>query len=91
MKIQKFKFLMPVIAIIFAFTASAFTTTDHSNVDDDFAMITGYTANSIPGQPCQEVTVDCSIGGDKLCTTNGKPVFRLLNGTSCIIQLKRTN
>ncbi|MGJ8550705.1 DUF6520 family protein [Winogradskyella wichelsiae] len=91
MKIQKFKFLMPVIAIIFAFTASAFTTPDHTNVDDDFAMITGYTANTIPGQPCQSVNVDCSVGGDKLCTVNGEQVFRLLNGTSCVIQLKRTN
>jgi hypothetical protein len=91
MKTQKLKFLIPVIAIIFAITASAFTTIDNANVEDDFTTMTGYTANSIPGQPCQSVIVDCDITGNFLCTVNGKPVYRFLSGTSCVSNLRRSN
>ena len=89
MKIQKFKFLVPVLAIVFAITASAFTTIDNSKVDENTATITGYTANPIPGQPCNTVQVDCSVVGSQLCTHNGKQVYQLKSGTSCFSQLRR--
>jgi hypothetical protein len=89
MKTRKFKFLVPVLAIVFAITASAFTTIDNSKVDENTSIITGYTANAIPGQPCDAVQVDCSVVGSQLCTHNGKQVYRLQSGTSCFSQLKR--
>lgn len=90
MKTQKLKFLMPVIAIVFAITTSAFTSAENSKVDENFTTMTGYTANSIPGQPCQSVIVDCDITGNFLCTVNGKPVYRFLSGTSCVSNLRRS-
>jgi Family of unknown function (DUF6520) len=89
MKFLKFKFLVPVLAIVFAITASAFTTIDNSKVDENTATIMGYTENAIPGQPCDTVQVDCSVAGSLLCTYNGKQVYRLKSGTSCFSQLKR--
>lgn len=89
MKFLKFKFLVPVLAVVFAITVSAFPTVDNSQVDENTATITGYTANAIPGQPCDEVQVDCSIVGSQLCTLNGDQVYRLQSGTSCFSQLKR--
>jgi len=89
MKTQKSKFLVPVLAIIFAITASALTTNDNSKVDKNTAMITGYTANAIPGQPCDAVQVDCQTTGAMLCTHNGKQVYQLKSGISCFSQLRR--
>lgn len=89
MKTQKFKFLVPVLAIVFAIIASAFTTIDNSKVDENTSIITGYTANAIPGQPCDAVQVDCQTTGTMLCTHNGKQVYQLKSGTSCFSQLRR--
>ncbi len=91
MKTQKLKFFVPVLAIIFAISASAFTTTDNSEVDENFTMITGYTVNAIPGLPCDEVTVDCKTSGTQICTigANNDPVYKIKNGTSCVSHLFR--
>lgn len=89
MKFLKFKFLVPVLAVVFAITVSAFTAVDNSQVDENTATITGYTANAIPGQPCDAVQVDCQENGTLLCTYNGKQVYKLQSGTSCFSQLRR--
>lgn len=91
MKNLKTKILIPVMAIIFAITASAFTVESNSTADSSAAMITGYIENSIPGQPCQSVNVDCTFTGDFLCTVGGEQAYRILNGTVCAIQLKKQN
>ena len=90
MKIQKIKALIPVLAIAFAMTTSAFTASDKVSADSDAVMITGYTASDIPGQPCEkQQNLNCSVTGSEICTVEGKQVYQFLNGTSCFSPLKR--
>ena len=65
MKTLKSKFLLPVLAIVFAITASAFTTVEASRVDDNTAIM-GYIYQSAE-DPCHEVTVPCSTTGSQTC------------------------
>ncbi len=87
MKTLKIKFLVPIIAIGLALTTSAFTNVDNSE-DDSLFAITGYTMN-LPGQPCNQVSVDCKVSGQIPCTFNGQQVFKDLNVTSCATELFR--
>lgn len=91
MKTQKLKFFAPVLAIIFAISASAFTTTNNSVVDENAPMITGYVANPILGLPCDQITVDCKTFGTIACTigSSNEPVYKIKNGTTCFGQLFR--
>ncbi|PKP29051.1 MAG: hypothetical protein CVU01_01925 [Bacteroidetes bacterium HGW-Bacteroidetes-18] len=86
MKFLKFKFLVSVLAVVFAITVSAFTTVDNSQVDEN-ALITGYVYIS-QQDPCHAVTVDCSPTGEQLCFDGVRPVKSLM-GTICPKQLKR--
>lgn len=85
----KLKFLVPVLAVIFAFTTSAFTSVEDSNVEQTSSMINGFIPNAIPGQPCSLVTVDCKTTGSQQCTygASNQPVFQVRNGTLCSFQL----
>jgi hypothetical protein len=90
MKTRKFNIFIPVIAILFAITASAFTEINNSDMEENPVMIDGYTVNDIPGAPCElQVNLDCSIQGSELCTVNGIQAYRFLSGTSCVSQLKK--
>lgn len=91
MKKIKLKFLLPVLAIAFAITASAFTTIDNSQVDMTATTMTGYIPNAIPTQPCNAVQEDCSLVGAQDCLHNGQQVYRAKSGTTCFSKLKRTS
>lgn len=86
MKTRKFKFLIPVIAIGMAITASAFTTKDKARSGED-SLINGYTYES-PAKPCNQILVDCNETSQNLCYSGAQPVFKLA-GTSCPTQLRR--
>ena len=79
MKNNFFKIVVPAFAILVAIAVSAFTTLDNTNVK--LNDITGYVM--IPGQPCDEVDVECSLEGEDLCESGSKQVFANLNNTSC--------
>lgn len=85
MKFLKSKFLMPVLVIAFALTASAFTAIDNSSADNN--AIQGYVFSDIPGKPCNAVQVECAPTGSILCTHNEKQVYRLAAGTMCSSEL----
>ena len=91
MKTQKMKILIPMMAIVVAITSSAFSVANTLPSDENLTMINGYTANDIPGQPCNVVRVDCSDTGAFLCTNGGKQVYKIASGTTCFSQLKRNN
>ncbi|MFC4218970.1 DUF6520 family protein [Flagellimonas marina] len=79
MKNHKLKFLIPVLAIIFA-VASAFTTSARAEVDDSASMI-GYINSP---SPCTAVSVDCTpIENNNLCTYQGQFVYDKLTPTIC--------
>ncbi|RIV37502.1 hypothetical protein D2V08_01180 [Flagellimonas lutimaris] len=86
MKTRKLKFLIPVMAIGLAITASAFTSMEKSHVGES-NLIVGYVYDS-PANPCDQKLVDCNETGENLCYSEGQPVFKM-EGTSCITQLRR--
>lgn len=80
MKSKAFKFVIPVVAIIFAITASAFTVSFEGNTDDNL-LITGYI--HAPNNPCQEVKVNCLPDGQEQCKYGTDFVYDLESGTGC--------
>jgi azurin len=84
MKKNKFNFFVLALAVVFA-TASAFTTNANSQVDAE-TLTTGYINIPIP---CQEVQVDCSLQGTKVCKYNGHNVFDKSLPTVCDIPMYR--
>lgn len=88
MKTLKSKFLLPVLAIVFAITASAFTTVETSQVENNAAM-QGYIYQSAIN-PCHQVSVPgCSVSGNQTCFYSPGVIAKQLTGTSCPLQLKR--
>ena len=87
MKTLKSKFLLPVLAIVFAITASAFTTVETPQVDDN-AAIMGYIYQSAE-DPCHQVSVPCSTSGAQTCFYSPGVVAKQLNGTACPLPLRR--
>ena len=87
MKTKAFKFVIPTMAIIFALVASAFTAVDTSITGE--ANLQGYVFSEIPGQPCNEIEVDCTLEGAMLCREGGKQVYADMSGTSCSTELYR--
>lgn len=78
---------MPVLAVSFALTASAFTAIDNSIAED--IAIQGYVFNDNPQLPCETEQVECDITGSKLCEYDGKQVYRVAAGTMCSSELWR--
>lgn len=88
MKTKMIKFIIPVMAIVFAIAASAFTAVD--KVADDAAISEGYVFDATQTPRCQEVNnLDCSLEGDYMCTYKEKPVYQLPGATICSIPLAR--
>lgn len=87
MKFLKSKFLMPVLAVTFALTASAFTAIDNSSADDN--AIQGFVFDDNSQLPCNTVEVECDITGSELCKYEGKQVYRFASGTMCTSELWR--
>lgn len=88
MKTKMIKFIIPVMAIVFAIATSAFTAVDAAV--DDAAITQGYVFDATQSPKCQEVNnLDCSLDGDYMCTYAGKQVYRIPGATVCNIPLKR--
>lgn len=80
MKSMRSKFLMPVLAVALAISASAFTAIDEPKAVDN-TLITGYIHTPTP---CFEVQVDCSPDGNQECTYGSEFVYDLNDGaTGC--------
>lgn len=88
MKLLKVKILVPVLAVLFAITASAFTTVNNTPVDNNALEMQGYIYESA-ADPCHEVTVPCSISGLQTCFYRPGVVAKNLTDTSCSLPLKR--
>ncbi|REE07796.1 hypothetical protein DFQ09_111126 [Winogradskyella pacifica] len=88
MKSLKVKILVPVLAVVFAITASAFTTVDNVQIDSNASM-QGYIYQSATN-PCHQVSVpNCSIDGEQTCFYSPGVIAKRLTGTSCPLPLKR--
>jgi len=88
MKTRMIKFITPVMAIVFAIVASAFTAVD--TAADDAHITQGYVFDATQTPRCQEVNnLDCSLEGDYMCTYEGKQVYQLPGATICSIPLAR--
>lgn len=84
---KKLKMLIPILAIVFALAASAFTAKD-SSFDNSGTLMQGYIQNDDPSQPCDQVNdLDCNPTSGDLCTYEGKQVYQIKSGTSCFNQL----
>ena len=90
MKTKFFKFVIPAFAIVLAVAVSAFTVSDGSETDAN-TMITGYYPTGIPSEPCDNKLVDCNLNGSKVCTIDEVTYFRILDGTSCKLPLRKND
>jgi len=79
MKSMRSKFLMPVLAITLAISASAFTAIDEPKAAYN-TLITGYINSPTP---CFAVQVDCGPDGTQECTYGSEYVFDLNGATGC--------
>ena len=80
MKTRAIKFLLPVMAIVFAVAASAFTVA-HEGDRDENTFITGYIHTL--DNPCEEVEVDCLPQGQDQCEYNNSLVYDMDSETTC--------
>lgn len=88
MKTKLLKFGMPLMAFMLAI-AFAFAT-EHRTSEEDHSLVTGYIYNHDQSD-CFPVLTECSPSGSFVCTIDGETIFRIKNGTSCLMQLyKRT-
>lgn len=67
MKTLKNNFLMPIVAVIFAITASAFTATSSLKTVDNI----GYLNTTVP---CS-VAIECAPSGNDLCEQGGQQAY----------------
>lgn len=82
MKTRAIKFLVPVVAIVFAIATSAFTALDTPKADEF-----KYIQTNDPQNPCDEVKVDCVPQGDEECVYDSQLVYDMDEITGCNLPL----
>lgn len=84
MKTKVLKLGMPImaflLAIVFAFA------TEHQAAMDDDSLVLGFVYNDDESD-CVVTTKDCTISFGLPCTIGTKDIYRVKNGTQCLMPL----